>query len=58
MIVNVYITIDPKGDRPYVSTSPPPKDLDRSKGIKVYLVEAHIPEKNVDGVQRAEASRV
>jgi len=59
MVVNVYITIDPKGDRPYVSTQPPPKELDRSKGVKVYLVEAFIPdEPRVDGVQQARAARV
>lgn len=58
MIVNIYVTIDPKGDRPYVSTNPP-KDLDRSKGVTVHLVEARIPDSvPIDSVQQVEATNV
>lgn len=46
MIFNVYVTIDPKGDRPYIS-SHPPYDLDRREGkarIKVYRYQLYVPE--------------
>ncbi len=42
MIVNAYVVIDPKGDRPYLSTKLAP-DLDRSK-VKVYHYVLNVPE--------------
>lgn len=42
MIVNAYLVIDPKGDRPYLSTSLAP-NLDRSK-VKVYHYILSVPD--------------
>ena len=45
MIVNAYVVIDPKGDRPYVTTEPPSKDLDLKGGtIKIYHYMLHVPD--------------
>ncbi len=53
MIVNIWVTLDPKGDRPYVSTSPP-TTLARLPGMQVFLVEVFIPDPvPVDGVLQA-----
>jgi hypothetical protein len=43
MVVNAYVVIDPKGDRPYISTNPPGPDLDRSK-VKVYHYVLLVPD--------------
>jgi len=52
MIVNRWIILDPKGDRPYTS-SIPPVSLVRSPGMRVYRIEADEPEPvPVDGVLR------
>jgi hypothetical protein len=37
MIIVGYVTLDPKGDRPYFSSRPPPKELDRRGGeVRVF----------------------
>lgn len=52
MIVNTYLVLDPKGDRPYTTTSPPTTLL-RTPGMRVYRVETEVPEPvPVDGVLR------
>lgn len=43
MVVNAYVVIDPKGDRPYVTTSPPGAHLDLSK-VKVFHYVLHVPD--------------
>lgn len=43
MIVNAYLVIDPKGDRPYLSTQPP-NTLDKKPGIRVYHYMLHVPD--------------
>lgn len=43
MIVNAYVVIDPKGDRPYISTNPPGKELDRSK-VRVFHYALFVPD--------------
>jgi hypothetical protein len=43
MIVNAYVVIDPKGDRPYVSTTPPGPELDRTK-VKVFHYALLVPD--------------
>jgi hypothetical protein len=41
-VVNAYLVIDPKGDRPYLSTNLSPH-LDRSK-VKVYHYALLVPD--------------
>lgn len=44
MILNVYVVVDPKGDRPYVSTTLP-ATLDRKEGtIKVHHYLLEVPD--------------
>jgi len=43
MIVNAYVTIDPNGDRPYISTHPP-NTLNKKPGIKVYHYLLDVPD--------------
>jgi hypothetical protein len=44
MIVNVYVVIDPNGDRPYVSTTEP-AHLDKKGGtIKVHHYMLQVPD--------------
>lgn len=45
MIHTVYVVVDPKGDRPYVSSTPPSPHLDRRGGeVKVYAYDLYIPD--------------
>jgi len=44
MIVNVWLIIDPKYDRPFVSTRPPVATLERSPETKVLRYELFVPE--------------
>lgn len=48
MIVNAYVVIDPKGDRPYISTNPPNANLDRSKVRVLHFALFAPDEKTVD----------
>jgi len=51
MIVNVWLIIDPKYDRPFVATRPPPDTLARSPETKVLRYELVVPEPvHVDAV--------
>ncbi len=44
MLHNIYAVVDPKGDRPYISSNPP-YDLDRRGGaVKVYRYQLYIPD--------------
>jgi hypothetical protein len=43
MIVNVWLVLDPKGDRPYVQTHPP-TTLARQPGMRVLHYELNVPE--------------
>ena len=45
MIVNAWLTIDPNGDRPYLSTKEP-VTLDNKPGIKVYHFALVVPDVN------------
>ena len=44
MIVNVWLIIDPKYDRPFVSTRPPADTLERSPETRVLRYELFVPE--------------
>jgi len=45
MTLTVYVTVDPKGDRPYVSTHPPSPHLDRRGGeVQVYSYDLFLPD--------------
>lgn len=44
MIVNAYLTIDPNGDRPYLSTREP-RTLDKKPGIQVFHYALVVPDK-------------
>jgi hypothetical protein len=47
MIIEIYIVVDDKGDRPYVSTSPPSAErLEalRARGCRLYVAPVHVPE--------------
>lgn len=44
MIVNVWLIIDPKYDRPFISTRPPAATLERSSETKVLRYELFVPE--------------
>jgi hypothetical protein len=49
MIVTIYVIMEPGGDRPYLSHTPP-TEYQKKDGAKVYLVEANIPEfAQIDG---------
>ena len=44
MMLDIWIVVDPKGDRPYVSTTPP-TTLDRKGGtVKVYKTVVGLPD--------------
>ena len=47
MIVQIWIIIDPKGDRPYVSTAAPTaerREALKSQGCEIYLANIVLPE--------------
>lgn len=45
MILTVYVVVDPKGDRPYVSSRPPSPHLDRRGGeVVVYAYDLYVPD--------------
>lgn len=44
MIVNVYVVIDPKGDRPYVSTTEPAHL--KSDNVEIFHYMLHVPDKH------------
>jgi hypothetical protein len=49
MIVSIYVIMEPGGDRPYFSHTAP-TEYQKRDGVKVYLVEANIPEfTQIDG---------
>lgn len=52
MIVNIYITMIPGADRPYVGTVPPaPSFTERAAGTKVFRAEVELADYDkVDGV--------
>ena len=45
MIVNAYVVIDPRGDRPYISTNPPSADMRKARpDVAVYHYALHVPD--------------
>lgn len=44
MIVNVWMVIDPKYDRPFVMTHPPADTMQRTEQTQVLRFECHVPE--------------
>jgi hypothetical protein len=59
MIVNVYILMQPGADRPYVSTTPPHKELAEKPGTKLWRAEIEVPGfDRVDGVLAVSADSI
>jgi hypothetical protein len=59
MLVNVWLVAQDGADRIYVSTSPPPQELEKLKPTKVFRAEVEIPGYDkVDGVIRLTAEPV
>ena len=47
MIVEIYITVEEGGDRPYVSTTPPTEaraDALRARGVRLYRAKVYLPD--------------
>lgn len=45
MIVNAYLVIDPKGDRPYLTTTPPSEEMKKANPqAKVFHYLLHVPD--------------
>lgn len=56
MNITGYVVLDPKGDRPYFSSNPPPSTLDRSGGVRVFSFTVEVPDPvPLDGTLSAEA---
>lgn len=44
MVVNAWLILSPKADRPYLMTHPPPPEMERFEGVRVLRYELHVPE--------------
>lgn len=42
MIVTGYCILEPRGDRPYFSSTPPPDTLSKKPGVRVYRLEFQV----------------
>ena len=45
MIINAYLVIDPQGDRPYLTTTPPSEAMKKANpNVRVFHYLLHVPD--------------